>query len=317
MSDETAAAAEAKNRDSRREYDKKRWLHQRMSGGTKLPTGRRFGILTVARFVPGTGYYCQCECGNLVAVRRVQLETGSVTSCGRCRPDGFQPPLVETPEPRKKVASLPAGRQFGHLTTTEVVTSRGYYCRCECGNLVVVRRFQLENGSAASCGRCRPAHFQPPLAKPPDPEAKARRNQEWLASQAAKREQAQAKVREKATTAEEAKAQRRADCLSRELATAKARVERLTHEAAETDDWRIGYLLAGAGSRSNGSWVNWPMLDLNVCGILTLDIAARHHVRRVRRGEIGQLVVVVGRKGGDKVSQPIEGAEAGLRGNKG
>jgi hypothetical protein len=246
ISDETAAAAEARNRASRREYDKKRWLRQRMSGGTKLPTGRRFGLLTVARFVPGTGYYCHCECGNLVAVRRVQLETGSVTSCGRCRPAGFQPPLVETPEPRKKVASLAAGRQFGHLTTTEVVTSRGYYCQCECGNLVVVRRFQLENGSAASCGRCRPAHFQPPLAKPPDPEAKARRSQEWLASQAAKREQAQAKVREKATTAEEAKAQRRAECLSRELAAVTARVERLTHEAAETDDWRIGYRLAGA-----------------------------------------------------------------------
>ena len=137
----------------------KRWLHQRMSGGTKLPTGRRFGSLRSLGSCQGQATIASASAATWLP-SAVQLEPGSVTSCGRCRPAGFQPPLVETPEPRKKVASLPAGRQFSHLTTTEVVTSRGYYCQCECGNLVVVRRFQLENGSAASCGRCRPAHFR-------------------------------------------------------------------------------------------------------------------------------------------------------------
>lgn len=52
-------------------------------------TGRRYGKLTVIRRVPnpvpGTAWYCRCDCGSTVVVAGKNLRTGNTKSCGCLR----------------------------------------------------------------------------------------------------------------------------------------------------------------------------------------------------------------------------------------
>ncbi len=58
----------------------------------KDETGRKFGALTVLRFVyvpdkPGAHFECQCDCGNLLVAQGGDLRAGNRKSCG-CLIDG-------------------------------------------------------------------------------------------------------------------------------------------------------------------------------------------------------------------------------------
>lgn len=102
-------------------------------------TGRNFGNLTVIGFVNGL-WKCKCSCGNYSYLTRTQLTSGSKKSCGCVRRAGN---LV--------------GKRFGKLT---VVKKAGvdknnfvnWECKCDCGNIKVIRGTSLKRGLTKSCG---------------------------------------------------------------------------------------------------------------------------------------------------------------------
>lgn len=106
--------------------------------------GRQFGDLTVIGqgdpyIKPGSGrhmltYLCQCKCGNQVTVRGEYLRSGHTTSCG-C--NAFR--IDHT------------GQRFGRLIAIQHIGDR-YLCKCDCGNQVMVKTYNLMNGTTKSCG---------------------------------------------------------------------------------------------------------------------------------------------------------------------
>ena len=110
-------------------------------------TGRRFGMLTVLRRseTPHSCVYwtCQCECGQIIEVSGNNLKRGHHVSCG-CR------------------CVLPyIGKRYGRLTVlekTEETVRHGstwsplWKCRCDCGNITLVRMDSLTSGNIQSCG---------------------------------------------------------------------------------------------------------------------------------------------------------------------
>lgn len=118
-------------------------------------TGQVFGKLTVlkrddSRSNKGTYWWCQCECGNKISVRKDQLTRakGPKTSCG-----------CDLKEKNSKAHLKDiTGQTFGKLTVIHRVTSRPgskaarWLCKCECGKECEVDGIQLRNGSVQSCG---------------------------------------------------------------------------------------------------------------------------------------------------------------------
>lgn len=110
-------------------------------------TGQRFGMLTVLRRSekPHSCVYwrCQCECGAIVVVSGNNLKRGHHVSCG-CR------------------RVLPyIGKRYGRLIVlekTEETVRHGstrsplWRCRCDCGNITLVRLDSLTSGNIQSCG---------------------------------------------------------------------------------------------------------------------------------------------------------------------
>lgn len=110
-------------------------------------TGQRFGMLTVlhrsekpASVVVWT---CRCDCGKTVDVAANNLRSGHTVSCG-CR--RVQPYI---------------GKRYGKLIVlekTKETVQHGsarsplWKCRCDCGNIVLVRLDSLTSGTTQSCG---------------------------------------------------------------------------------------------------------------------------------------------------------------------
>jgi len=111
-------------------------------------TGQKFGKLTaiskaesilggntVKRFW-GT-WNCQCDCGNQKIVKTVDLNKGSVRSCGCIIKEGN--------------TTLTSGQKFSRLTTITYINNK-WSCICECGEYTEVPSYQLVNGNTKSCG---------------------------------------------------------------------------------------------------------------------------------------------------------------------
>lgn len=121
-------------------------------------TGQRFGYLTVLRraenHVSSGGnsfpaWECQCDCGNIVTVTSGHLTTGHNRSCGKCGKYDHSADFT--------------GRRFGRLVVLERSDEWYTYpngdrdfkwvCRCDCGNIVVVRGNNLRDKRfKQSCG---------------------------------------------------------------------------------------------------------------------------------------------------------------------
>lgn len=110
-------------------------------------TGQRFGMLTVLHRSkqphPCVYWTCRCDCGRIVEVAGNNLKRGHNVSCG-CR----------------RVSPY-IGKRFGSLVVlekTEETVQHGstrsplWKCRCECGNIVLLRLDSLTSGSIKSCG---------------------------------------------------------------------------------------------------------------------------------------------------------------------
>lgn len=107
--------------------------------------GEKFGKLTVIRETDDKDnqgrylYECKCDCGNMTKKNKTCLKLGRTKSCGHCN----------EPKPGEKIGKLTVIRR-----TNEKDNNNNYYyeCRCECGNLIKVRRDNLKNKRSKSCG---------------------------------------------------------------------------------------------------------------------------------------------------------------------
>lgn len=113
--------------------------------------GQRFGRLTVVGRAPNRGsvvmWECVCDCGGKKAVSSANLRNHRTKSCGCIARE-----MAWSTSPRDLV-----GQQFGHLTVisrNRTVRDSAWDCRCDCGNVSVVRHTNLVNGCTTSCG-CR------------------------------------------------------------------------------------------------------------------------------------------------------------------
>ena len=104
---------------------------------------KRFGKLVVLSLAPktknrSTVWLCQCDCGNQKVVRHKNLIEGIITDCGCSSKNN----LIEN-------------QKIGRLTLIEKIPAcRGanWQCLCDCGNLIIVKEYQLKNGIIKSCG---------------------------------------------------------------------------------------------------------------------------------------------------------------------
>jgi hypothetical protein len=115
-------------------------------------TGERFGKLTVLNAVRvpiGDGKFrtkwnCICDCGKQKVVDGSSLTSGKTKTCNGCLQ-----------------VDISIGQQFGKLTVIKSVKihEKNSYrtmweCRCECGNIRLVRGTILQKRGSHSCGKC-------------------------------------------------------------------------------------------------------------------------------------------------------------------
>ena len=115
-------------------------------------TGQKFNRLTVIGRVIDENdhvkWQCQCDCGNIIEVRKDSLTTGHTKSCG-C----LQKEIVSQ---NNKINLI--GKQFGKLTVVAESSRKdnnGFYwlCDCECGTKYhEVSGHHLKLGNIQSCG---------------------------------------------------------------------------------------------------------------------------------------------------------------------
>ena len=111
-------------------------------------TGQKFGKLTVLSEHPERKnkkiyWLCKCDCGVEKLIAGADLKSGRTISCG-CN-------KIE------KIKSNLLGKKFGRLTVIEETNERKnrqviWRCKCDCGNIVLVRTNDLKQGLTTSCG---------------------------------------------------------------------------------------------------------------------------------------------------------------------
>lgn len=110
--------------------------------------GQKFGYLTVieedgSNSSGNAMWKCECDCGNKVSVRGIDLRRGHTKSCGCYRP-------------KSKVIDM-TGQKFGQWTVLKFARigkdrKAIWECRCSCGNIKEVVGTSLRNGESTSCG---------------------------------------------------------------------------------------------------------------------------------------------------------------------
>lgn len=96
---------------------------------------QRFGHLTVIKYIPGSKWFCHCDCGNEIIINTQSLLRGKTKSCG-CQ---------------ERSKSL-IGQRFGRLTVIDILDDKKCICRCDCGNTKIIRKHNFLYGRTQSCG---------------------------------------------------------------------------------------------------------------------------------------------------------------------
>lgn len=106
----------------------------------KSYVGQKFGKLTILEELGGNKVLCRCDCGNVKILKKSTVINGGTKSCGCLLTGG-------------KVKSY-VGKKFNHLTIIE--EDGGYrtkaICRCDCGNIVEVKKKDVILGAKKYCG---------------------------------------------------------------------------------------------------------------------------------------------------------------------
>lgn len=114
--------------------------------------GKKFNRLTVVEEVGENNHKnvlwkCICDCGNEIVLKASVIVNGYTKSCG-C--------LQKERASESSFIDL-SGMRFGKLVAQRVVGKNkfGQYlweCKCDCGNVAIVNRMYLRDGSTSSCG---------------------------------------------------------------------------------------------------------------------------------------------------------------------
>lgn len=108
-------------------------------------SGNTYGKLEVIRKTKRKSdrkylWECKCECGEITYVLARSLKNGNTSSCGCAKYD----------KARKIDYN---GQRFGKLIVIKRdINIAKWFCKCDCGNDVIVYGNQLKNGTAKSCG---------------------------------------------------------------------------------------------------------------------------------------------------------------------
>ena len=99
----------------------------------------RYGSLIATDYLGSSMWLCKCDCGNDRIVRIGDLESGKVVDCGRCST------TIAAHEDLRE-------RTFVHLTVVDYIGNSKWLCKCDCGNISIVRGSDLKSGRVVSCG---------------------------------------------------------------------------------------------------------------------------------------------------------------------
>lgn len=119
---------------------------ERETDNYKDKTGKRFGRLTVVKWVGSGNWLCKCDCGNEKIVLTSSLMSGGTKSCG-CLCDEAR----RKSKDRKPKENL-IGKKFGRLLVKKYNKKGSWVCLCDCGNKHIVKTFNLKSGNTKSCG---------------------------------------------------------------------------------------------------------------------------------------------------------------------
>lgn len=86
-----------------------------------------------------TRWICKCSCGKTVEVRTDYLTSRHTTSCGHTKLKYFN-----------KIDLT--GQRFGKLIVLGDIEPDSKKCKCDCGNITIVKTINLTNGNTQSCG---------------------------------------------------------------------------------------------------------------------------------------------------------------------
>jgi hypothetical protein len=116
--------------------------------------GKTYGKLTVLKKVdrdsPKTYVLCKCACGNKKIVVLSVIKNGITRSCGCLRKERNSRDFANW---QKSI-----GKRYGKLTVLSKVdrTDNAYStyveCRCDCGNVKVIKLTNLRTGNTTTCG---------------------------------------------------------------------------------------------------------------------------------------------------------------------
>ena len=131
--------------------------------------GRKFGKLTVLFYAGRRAgkyslWHCRCDCNREHTVVSSQLTLGQTKSCPHC----------SRHQPRKRKFEDLTGLVVGRLTVISF-SRKGirpghifWLCKCNCGELTVVRCDNLKSGKAQSCGCSNIVSLWRDAPKPPE-----------------------------------------------------------------------------------------------------------------------------------------------------
>ncbi len=114
--------------------------------------GQKFGMLTIVdeiynspEYNQNKVYICNCDCGKKNIVKSEGYKWSEESSCGCKSKENFC----------KKRAKDITGNKIGRLTVIETLwdeTPTKVKCQCECGNIVILRKHDVQNKHTLSCG---------------------------------------------------------------------------------------------------------------------------------------------------------------------
>ena len=100
-------------------------------------TGMKFNEWTVLEFAGNKKWKCQCSCGNIRYLTKLDITTGRSKSCGHVTQNQF-----------KDIT----GVRFGKLIALRYLGNGYWECKCDCGDIQPYLGYNLRRGRTTSCG---------------------------------------------------------------------------------------------------------------------------------------------------------------------
>lgn len=152
---------------------KQKYLKNKEVGFRNDLTNKKFGRLLVLSFNKeetinqrkkrnnfSTWWECQCDCGKIINVEGSALASGHTKSCGCLQKELAAQTMKQITQPAGVAARFVdlTNQRFGklvvlkrYLENTQQNKPR-WFCKCDCGNFIIVNGESLKHGYTQSCG---------------------------------------------------------------------------------------------------------------------------------------------------------------------